>query len=59
MQTCAENGLPRFPEEDPFELEFKSKNFAQGMEYYKQKKKYMKRQRDEKVRERSRAKKWL
>lgn len=38
MQTCAENGPPRLPEEDPFELEFKSKNFAQGMEYYKQKK---------------------
>lgn len=38
MQTCAENGPPRLPEEDPFELEFKSKNFAQEMEYYKQKK---------------------
>lgn len=25
MQTCAENGPPRLPEEDPFELEFKSK----------------------------------
>lgn len=25
MQICAENGPPRLPEEDPFELEFKSK----------------------------------
>lgn len=25
VQTCADNGLPRYPEEDPFELEFQSK----------------------------------
>lgn len=60
MQTCAENGPPRLPEEEPFELEFKSKRvLLKEWSTINRKKIYEKTERDEKVRERSRAKKWL